>query len=516
MTPITPRPTRRLGNALLPVLIIAAALIISALVFFFFTKKKIDARREAEVASQSSPSPAPAAESAPSSRPSPTDPAAKPATAPPAAQPTAPAKTEAAPALGFARPNDVGEHLARSLSSGDLAAAAKLLSAGDAAQEAGITAMLDQVFKGMGYKSAAPGQVKVIGQTPSATRVEVPLLDPKTGKPAGTSLTLDLVRDPKMGWKVGQIRVPKELQPAVAAAMAAVPPPSAPGTAPAPAAGTPAGAPAPAAPGSTAPPAAAAPGKAKSLIVVDTEPDALGFANLFVNHLLTLDYQKALQLVDPERVPPVKLAGLCIVFEDGHYSLQEGRPLTTTLSTEKTSWVITKIRSELRKEETEFGLEMEKEAGKGWRVVGLNMSRLLADNAKSSSLVGIPYTPLVQNPQGGKSIALYYEYDQAELHPRAKKQLEIVANILKASPTKKLKIGGHTDALGSDAYNVNLSKRRAEAVKAFIISQGVPVTQVETLAYGKEAPLSPNVNPDGTDNPEGRSRNRRAEILLDF
>ncbi len=102
------------------------------------------------------------------------------------------------------------------------------------------------------------------------------------------------------------------------------------------------------------------------------------------------------------------------------------------------------------------------------------------------------------------------------LHPRAQAQLNIVASILKASPSKNLKIGGHTDAKGSDQYNVALSQRRAAAVKQYFLDQGVPPLQVETVGFGKALPLSPNANPDGSDNPEGRSRNRRAEILLDF
>ena len=520
MTPSTPSPSRPRGNALVPVLIIAAALIISVLYFFLVTKKKIDARHVAEATAETKPAtPAPAVDKpapAPATAANPAPPAPA---APKPVTPPAPAKPEMPAAFGFARPADVGEQLARSLSTGDMAAAAKLLSAGDAAQEASVTAMLDQVFKGLGYKAGTPAQVAVVGQSGTTTRIAIPLIDPKTGKVGDTALTLDLERDPKMGWKVSQIRVPKELEPAVAAAMAAAPTPAAPATvAAATTPGKPAMPPAPGAPSASPGTGAAvpAPAMAKPLIVVDKEPDALGFASVFVNHLLRLEYDKALKLVDPERVPSVKLAGLCIVFEDGKFTLQEGKPMVTTLNTDKTSWIITKLHSEALKEDTEFGLEMERVAEKGWRIVGLNMSKLLADNAKSTSLVGIPYTPLVQNPKGGESIALYYEYNQADLHPRAKKQLEIVASILKASPTRKLKIGGHTDALGSDTYNFNLSKRRAEAVKEFMIVTGVPIDQVETIGFGKAAPLSPNVNPDGSDNPEGRSRNRRAEILLDF
>ena len=487
--------SRPRGNALVPVLLIAGALAVSVLVFFLVTKKQIDARHDAEVASQKpAETEAPQQESPKGENPKPQPSVAQAGTAPAAAMPAAnPSLSEPKPAVEmpaaaiFSRPVEIGEQLARSLSAGDLAAAAKLLSAGDAAQEAGVKAMLDKVFTDLGYKVEMPAQIAVVGQAGTATRIAVPLVDPKAPKSSGMAIALDVERDPKMGFKVGQIRLPKELESIMAAALPD---------------------PAPAVPG--------APPMPKPLLIVDKDMDPLGFAQIFVGHLLRLEYDKAVKLVDPERVAPVKLAGLCIVFEDGRYTLQENKPLVTTLSTEKTSWVIAKIHSEVLKEDTEFGLEMEKETEKGWRVVGLNMSKMLADNAKSSTLVGIPYSPLVLNPKGGESIALYYEYNQAELHPRAKKQLEIVASILKARPTRKLKIGGHTDALGTDAYNIDLSKRRAEAVKEFMIITGVPVDQVETIGFGKAAPLSPNVNPDGTDNPEGRSRNRRAEILLDF
>ena len=102
------------------------------------------------------------------------------------------------------------------------------------------------------------------------------------------------------------------------------------------------------------------------------------------------------------------------------------------------------------------------------------------------------------------------------LHPRAKKQIEIIASIMKADPGKKLQIAGHTDALGDDSYNVRLSRTRADSVKALLVSLGVPEPQIETVGLGKAQPLSPNQKADGTDDPEGRSHNRRAEIFLDF
>jgi outer membrane protein OmpA-like peptidoglycan-associated protein len=130
--------------------------------------------------------------------------------------------------------------------------------------------------------------------------------------------------------------------------------------------------------------------------------------------------------------------------------------------------------------------------------------------------MGVPYTPVVQNPKGGESLALYFEYDQASLHPRAQKQLGIVAELLKSNSSRKLRITGHTDAMGTDDYNVRLSQQRAQTVKSQLAALGVAPEQVVTEGMGKTVPLSPNQKADGSDDPEGRSRNRRAEIFLDF
>ena len=471
-----PHPSRAQGNALGPVLIILVALVMSAAVFFLFTKKWMGGQGSGPAESPlvvETPPPAPTPSSEIESNAAPEK-----------------KKTAAPKTLGFARPQDLAQQLTRHLSEGDLKAAAGLITAGDPSQEA-LSLSIMEKLKSMGFKGGTPDLVQTLGQVESAVRLSIPLqrLD---GTGPALSLQIDAVKDPAMGWRINKLRLPKELESAVAASL----PSAAPVINPA------GGPPLPA-------------GMSKSIIVVETSPDAITHASGFVRALLELDYLKARNFVDEDKIPPVKLAGLCIVFEDGKYALQDQKPLVATVSTENSSWIIAKVKSETYKEETEFGLEMEKMAG-GWRIIGLNLSKLLADNARSSSLVGIPYTPLVQNPKGGESIALYFEYDQTVLHPRAQAQLNIVASILKASPSKKLKIGGHTDARGSDDYNVALSQRRAAAVKQYFLDQGVPPPQVETVGFGKTLPLSPNANPDGTDNPDGRSRNRRAEILLDF
>lgn len=483
------RPAR--GNALAPVAIIVAALTVSALVFFFYTRKQIEQSR-----AEGSPELAavdPAVDDGKTTGGPPKVTVEKNAETPGTGKeiPAATAGT------AFIRPADLAKELTRLLAAGDLAGAAKIIAPDDAT----VTGVLEKIFHGLGYKAGSPEQAGVIGQVEDLVRVFVPLVAPD-GSTSSPRLLLDLERDPRRGWKVSQVHLPVELESAIAALPAPVPP-----------VGRPAAAGAGTLPSVTTPPGGGR--TEKPLFIVDRSPDALSRAGEFVGSLLKLDYQAARACVDPAKVPPVKLAALCIVFEEGKYRLADDRALVATVATDTTSWVITRVSSGVTGETTEFGLEMEK-IGTDWRVGGLNLSRLLSDNTRASSQDDVPYSPLVMNPKGGESIALFFELNQAVLHPRARKQLDIVVTILKSSPQRKLKIGGYTDALGSDDYNLNLSRRRAEAVKEYFLTQGVPLAQVETAGFGKSLPLSPNVKPDGSDNPEGRSRNRRAEILLDF
>ena len=80
--------------------------------------------------------------------------------------------------------------------------------------------------------------------------------------------------------------------------------------------------------------------------------------------------------------------------------------------------------------------------------------------------------------------------------------------------TRKISLEGHTDNVGTTAYNMNLSKRRVDAVAAELVKQGMLADRVTTQAFGETRPLAPNRNSDGTDNPVGRAKNRRVEAVI--
>lgn len=496
------------GGSQAPVLVILSALILSAAIFFLFTKKKLNNQ-------DASQNPAAAATAQPGSGPQkpavavapPDEPKSLPAGTPPATPPVAPAKP--AQTFGFARPGDLGAQMARALAGGDIAQAAKMASSGDPAQEGMALAVLEKLFKEMGYKIGPEDQVKILGQVGDATRLAIPLIKP--GETASSmSLQIDVERDPKTGWKITQFRLPKELEGSVASAVAAATakmnPSGAAPTEPT-AAALAAGAGAMATPKKGGTP----------LFVVEEHADALGFASGFVSSLLGHDFASARKVIDDTKVPAEKLAGLCIVFEEGKYQLKQSKPLIITVASPNVSWVIAQVESESLQQSTEFGVELQRSSEEApWQVVGLNLSELLGSYSQAAAKLGVPYTPIVQNPKGGESLALYFEYDQAQLHPRAQKQLGIVAEMLKANPNRKLRITGHTDAMGADDYNLRLSQARAKTVKEQLGALGVSPDQVVTEGLGKAVPLSPNQKADGSDDPEGRSRNRRAEIFLDF
>lgn len=494
-----------------------SALILSAAIFFLFTKKKLaDNNPPPTAATQQQPaaqSAAPAAEKPAMAVTPPSEPKTVPAGTPQVAPTPKPAQV-----FGFARPGDLGTQMAKALAGGDIAQAAKMASMNDPSQEAMATAVLEKLFKEMGYKVGPEDQVKILGQVGDATRLSIPLLKPGETT-SSMSLQIDVERDQKTGWKISQFRLPKELESVVASAAAAAKSPAmsgAPGATP----GT-----TPSAPASTEPTAAAlaagatAPMKTGGtpLFVIEEHADALGFASGFVSALLGHDFASARKVIDDTKVPAEKLAGLCIVFEEGKYELKQSKPLIITVASPNVSWVIAQVESESLQQSTEFGVELQRSSEAApWQVVGLNLSELLSSFSQAASKLGVPYTPIVQNPKGGESLALYFEYDQAQLHPRAQKQLGIVAEMLKANPNRKLRITGHTDAMGADDYNLRLSQARAKTVKEQLGALGVSPDQVVTEGLGKAVPLSPNQKADGSDDPEGRSRNRRAEIFLDF
>ncbi len=250
---------------------------------------------------------------------------------------------------------------------------------------------------------------------------------------------------------------------------------------------------------------------------VAQSPDPLGTSHGFLTQLLQRKFGEARGLTDQQKVTREKLAGLCIVFEEGEFTLAPQNALNVTAVNADRAWAIVRVQSEKEKAHSEFGIEMSNDPVRGWKVDALDLNRLLDTHVRATNVdAKVPYKPLVDSPSGGESLAVYFEYDKSDLTPRAARQLEIVAGLLKSDPARKLQISGFADALGPENYNYKLSQRRADTVRTKLNQLGVNPAQIVSQGFGETKPLAPNQKDDGTDDPEGRSINRRTEIYLDF
>lgn len=101
-----------------------------------------------------------------------------------------------------------------------------------------------------------------------------------------------------------------------------------------------------------------------------------------------------------------------------------------------------------------------------------------------------------------------FEFNKSELLPSAYPVLNNIALTMKDHPETRWRVEGHTDGIGSDSYNMELSRRRAESVVNYLVSQGVERSRLEIVPFGKSAPVATN------DTAEGRAMNRRVEIKL--
>lgn len=245
--------------------------------------------------------------------------------------------------------------------------------------------------------------------------------------------------------------------------------------------------------------------------------DSLGVADAFLQAVLRQDFEFARDFVDPKMVSDAKIAALCILFEEGQYRMRSQKPLRAMFRRDDIVGYLANVETSDGSQSAQFALNLRQPpAPANWLVSEINLDELLADYANRIAGGDVYYSPLVKNPAGGETLALYFEFDEDSMSPRTRRQLEIVVSMLKSDPAKKITLSGHTDALGTEAYNDRLSASRAQVVRDFLAEAGVSAEQIVTIAKGASQPRRPNFTDSGEDNPEGRRANRRTEIYLDF
>jgi len=125
--------------------------------------------------------------------------------------------------------------------------------------------------------------------------------------------------------------------------------------------------------------------------------------------------------------------------------------------------------------------------------------------ASAAGPVTVVLRVVLTEKAGGKVL---FDFDKSNLKPEAIRQLQVVLQALREQPGLQTHIVGHTDSVGSDAYNMRLSQRRAESVATYLVQQGVPRQNITTDYRGKREPVASNATA------AGRAQNRRVEITL--
>lgn len=99
-----------------------------------------------------------------------------------------------------------------------------------------------------------------------------------------------------------------------------------------------------------------------------------------------------------------------------------------------------------------------------------------------------------------------FDFDKSVLRPDGRKSIDDAVAKLRGVDLEMVIATGHTDSIGTDAYNQKLSERRADAVKAYLVSKGIPTAKITTIGKGESQPVATNRTA------EGRQKNRRVDI----
>jgi outer membrane protein OmpA-like peptidoglycan-associated protein len=110
---------------------------------------------------------------------------------------------------------------------------------------------------------------------------------------------------------------------------------------------------------------------------------------------------------------------------------------------------------------------------------------------------------------------ILFDFDKTDIRPAAQPALKQAAEVISKGARGTVVIEGHTDSKGTPAYNQRLSERRAQSVQKWLVErEGLRSIGFTPKGFGATRPVAPNTKPDGSDDPAGRQKNRRVEIVF--
>ena len=245
--------------------------------------------------------------------------------------------------------------------------------------------------------------------------------------------------------------------------------------------------------------------------------DVLFVVDYFISALRDLNYESAISYCLPDQSLVQKIAGLCIMIETADFKVSEEYPIEVLSTYENSSIFRINFHSLNYQKNFHFtiGLELDYEVQNPlWKISKIHLDEAFASyfSPEDSKL---PFVPIRTNLNEGDCLVVYFDFKSSELSRRTQKQLLILKNFLDVFNNNSLKIYGHADEIGSQDFNMNLSIERATEVKKFLISNGIENSKINIYGKGESQEWLPNRLSSGTDNPIGRSYNRRVEIFVD-
>ncbi len=142
-------------------------------------------------------------------------------------------------------------------------------------------------------------------------------------------------------------------------------------------------------------------------------------------------------------------------------------------------------------------------------VVGRQMDEQIRELEEATAGTGIDVS---QTPDGDGILVnlpdVTFAVDSTNISPSFQSSLDAVSQSMIRYPNSLVDVMGHTDSTGSESYNLDLSRRRAEAVSNYLVSRGVSRARIESIGYGEQYPRADNTTA------EGRAQNRRVEIRI--
>jgi OOP family OmpA-OmpF porin len=147
----------------------------------------------------------------------------------------------------------------------------------------------------------------------------------------------------------------------------------------------------------------------------------------------------------------------------------------------------------------------------GGALIGALLGHMICDPVKEAEVVEAPPPP-APIPAGTEIVELrgaHFAFDSARLTAEGESNLDGAVTTLRDNPDVRVVCEGHTDSIGSEAYNEQLGQRRADSVRDYLVAQGIDPSRVRSVSFGESQPQASN------DTEAGRAENRRVEVVVE-